>query len=260
MKNIRNEYWIANGHVEFADGDVGDVNHEYLATLHVLHQFLDNIISLAEEFNIDTSHLDLDQPDQNEFAIILGQIRDEVREKEKKEPDADKFIMRQIECGKEAYAILINGKGADSHGYVMKYEGWIAVRGMNIELYGYDENKRKSLLNGLYEIFDQEGIEEDVPPEQIEFDLNDLRTKKQTYISLANIQNSITLRPSNDISSVGHTKFNDPTDEIENIKTKNKSIPNKYNQVAQRLNIIPKGSQLWRPTSEWFNFKEWLIQ
>ena len=51
---IRGEYWIVDGSVEFADGDVGDYNHEAIATNHVFQQWASSVQKIAEEYEIET--------------------------------------------------------------------------------------------------------------------------------------------------------------------------------------------------------------
>ena len=38
MTEIKGEYWIYDGNVDFADGDVGDYNHESIAMSHVFNK------------------------------------------------------------------------------------------------------------------------------------------------------------------------------------------------------------------------------
>ena len=264
MAKIRSEYWIENGSLENADND-GDISHEGIAILHVLHQFIHNIQSLAEEYDVDPE-FSMDEPDQEQVANCLHEIWEKVSMEGKEDPD--EFIMRNIEAGKEAYAILTDGRGSDPHMYVMKYEGWIAVRSMNIELYKYDEQKRKSLLHGLNEIFEQEGFEEEElsDPADIDFWMEDHFNKKTTPITLADIENpQIQAKPSVPIQSTGHSKFSgvnhqdNPENQESNPAKKSKPKRRDINQAAQGAGIIQPGASLWRPTSEAnMNFKEWL--
>lgn len=249
---ISGEYWINNyGGIQYADGNIGDMNHEMIAYQHIIEKFIGELVSFANELGISTEGID--EYEAVNDPSIISKLLDEITEKLKanNEPDIDKYIMRQISAHRDAYKIL--KERGDPTLYMMQYEGWIAVRSMNIELYGYNEKKRQSLARGIGEIMDDEGIE------QLSEDFNfyDLKTHKQTYLSLEDIeQPQIMMRPTNNISSVGHTKFNDPSDEIENLKNKNKSLPNKWNQQAQKVKMVGPGQQLWRGTSE--SFKEWL--
>jgi hypothetical protein len=52
---INGEYWIQNGSVDYADGDIGDQNHESIAIQSVVHQYADEIADLAEEHGLGTA-------------------------------------------------------------------------------------------------------------------------------------------------------------------------------------------------------------
>ena len=55
---IRGEYWIQDGYVDFADGDVGDRNHEGIAIDAVMGSYAEEVASLAEELEVE--HEDID--------------------------------------------------------------------------------------------------------------------------------------------------------------------------------------------------------
>ena len=256
---ISGEYWITDTSVQFADGQVGDTNHEMFAYQHVIGKYLDGLVNFANELGIDTEGVDEYEAVNN--PSVVSQLLQSVIEHLGNRPDVHKYIMNQISAGTDAYKIL-QEKG-DPTLYVMKYEGWIAVRSMNIELYNFNKLKKR-LLGGLDEIFEQEGFDETISPEDIEFTLFDLGTQQQSYVTLADIEAPEQFVKANNkpgaiqfgMTSTGHSQFNDPTDEIENIKNKNKSTLNKWDQEAKKLKMIGPGQQLLRGTSE--SFKEWL--
>ena len=251
---ISGEYWINDiGNIEAADGNIGDMNHEMIAYQHIIQEYLPSLISFAEELGISTEGID-EYEAVNDASVVSKLLNEIINQlKTNNQPDIDKYVMRQISAKNEVYKIL--QERGDPTLYVMKYNGWVAIRSMNIELYGYNEQKRKILAHGIGEIMDEEGIEQ----LSEEFNLYDLKTEKQTYLSLEDIeQQQIMMRPTNPISSVGHNKFNSLPDEAENFKNKSKSIYNKWDQQAQKNKLIGAGQQLWRGTSENFSFKEWL--
>lgn len=250
---IKGEYWINDGSVDYADGDVGDYNHEYIAQAHVINQYAENIIDLADELKLD---YEINQYDHNpeEISNVLSQIYNHLEDETDHHPDG--YISNHIGANQETMRILF-GRG-DARFYVQKFEGWIAVRGMNIELFGYNEQKRKSLINGLNEIFHQEGIDDDIPAEEIEFSLYDHKTNRSTNLTLADIENKNIFRPQQLPTSKGHNKFQITSpDKTENIPNNNKSVPNKTNLAAQKAGITT--GQLWRGTSESIDFKSWFL-
>ena len=159
MSEIKGEYWIQNGHVEFADGDVGDYNHEGIAIQAFYADFSNDIIELAKELKIkiDKSHLKYEDEIDTEFLqSMLHQIEEHLTDE--MIPNPKQVIKNKLNLDPDAFSVMFGSSYASS--YMMKKEGWIAVRGHNAELYGYDEQKRNSLLRGIEEILDNEGIPE----------------------------------------------------------------------------------------------------
>ena len=224
---ISGEYWIHDGSIDYADGNHGDMNHEMIAFQHIVQNYLSNLIDLANELGINTNGID--EYEVTNDPSIASKLLTSIIEylKSQNQQNVDKYIMNQISARSDVYKIL-QEKG-DPTLYVMKYEGWIAVRSMNIELFNFNKLK-KSLLNGLDEILEQEGFDEQIPPEEIEFALFDLATNQQSSITLADIEAPEQLVKPNSrpgvvqmgLTTKGHSQFNDPTDEVENLKNKNK--------------------------------------
>ncbi len=226
---IRGEFWIFNGSVQFADGDVGDYNHEGLAIQHVFSAHIENIVDLAEELGLEAA-----APDN--FGDIDTEAASEIVHQIFSQNNNEQFIMGKLNVNRECLHILMGG--GDAVSYVMQYENWIAVRGNNIELFGYNDNKRKSLLSGLEEILDSEGIE-NVPSEQIELTIHDHKTNQSSYLTLADIEHPVpVMRPTQPLMTKMHSKFNvTNSDKVENMPQTTKG------------KIDPKANQ-WRNTSE----------
>lgn len=256
--HLRGEYWIQDGHVEFADGDVGDRNHEGIATDSVFSQYQDEIAQLAEEHEVEVEQR-YGEYDHEELSGAIDQVADALVEKGMSKQQADAKIMQELGCNQEAYAILCGG--GDARLYTMKYDNWIAVRGNNIELYGYDETKRRYLHSGVGEILDQEGVDEDVPPENIEFTMYDHKTKRSTYLTYQDMeQPAPVLRPSQalmTVKKVSGFKANKDTDENLS-QNPSPSVKNKWTAAAQKAGVVAPGHDLWRGTSESMSFARWL--
>ena len=251
MEIIRGEYWIVNGSIEFADGDIGDQNHESIARHHIQMKYSDEIINLADEMDIS---IERREPD---ICDILDQIHEKYsEEKQVGRFQADSYIIKELGIDRKIYSMLCGGSPGT---YLMEYEEWIAVRGMNIELWAYNERKRKSLANGISEILEQEGIEE---TEELEFAIHDFTKEGVKYVTLADIENvqpRMTKPQLASVGGVGLQKFGNfqRPDTTENLPTsKPTSKPKTFTTAAQRAKIIPPGHELWRGTSE--SFKNWL--
>jgi len=184
MSKIRGEYWIQGGQVEFADGDVGDQNHEMIALNSIAADHVDRIMDYAQELGVDTEDLGIHDEPFTSTSELLEAIRYALLERGVYW--AADMVIKKLGINMEVYNIL--GGGGDARLYVMKHDGWIAVRSNNIELFGYDANKKKQISNGIEEILDQEGIEE--PQEEIEFSVYDHKTNRSFDATLADIKNT----------------------------------------------------------------------
>jgi hypothetical protein len=212
---IRGEYWIRDGHVDFADGDTGDKNHEMIAVDHVCSENLEKVYDYAENLGVGPlpSLASMDEPTEAAQSL-LGLVRRKLFEatdpKNNNLPlfKSENEIWAEIgrRCGLDAETLSVmtqSSKSIDPRLYVMRREGWIAVRNNNVELFGYDDKKRKNLISGLEEVLDQEGIEDS--DEEIEFNLYDHRTGRSSDHTLADIKET-GFRP----QSLPSTTYNKP--------------------------------------------------
>ena len=244
MGHIRGEYWIQDGHVDFADGDVGDQNHEMIALNSIASDYIDEIYDYAQELGIDTENFDM--YDENQFATVgelLQAIHYALLEKRIDSVKISEVIINKLNINAEIYKML--GSGGDARLYVMKHKGWIAVRSDNIELFGYDANKKKQLASGLEDILDQEGIYEEIPDDQLEFNLYDHKTNRSSNVTLADIKNTNVFRP----QQLPSTTYNRPL-----FLPKDRSKP--MGSMSPKNTDI-KLRQL-QQTSESFSFKKWI--
>jgi len=196
MSKIRGEYWIQDGRVDFADGDVGDQNHEMVALNHIASEFLDGLLEYAEELGIETD--EFDRYDERPFSTaseLMSTVNQHLRSQGLAGAALAAKVTGHLGMKMEVYKMLggggdlqHDGSAMDARIYMMIHEGWIAVRSNNIELFGYDANKKRQLANGIEEILDQEGVEE--PDDQVEFNLYDHKTGRSSDMTLSDIKNT----------------------------------------------------------------------
>jgi hypothetical protein len=263
---ITGEYWIIDGRADFADSDVSEKNHELIAVEHVCSQHLENIYQYAQELNIKTTSLVSLEENPSESVQSLLEL---ILKKLFQMPDPsnpnlplyknDVQIWSEIEkrCGfdNETLMVMMNNNynlhkysrpslTIDPRLYVMKRDGWIAVRNNNIEIYGLDQNKLKDLSSGIDDIIEQEtgwaGEQDDeIKDENIEFNLFDHKNNKSIDVNLKDIKEKNLFRP--------------------------QTLPQTtYNRPLPLLTGKQHGRELWRGTSESFSskiltFEEWLI-
>ena len=266
---IRGEYCIVDGSVEFADGDVGDYNHEAIATNHVFQQWASSVQKIAEEYEIETEFETYGELNTEAVSEAIQEIL-EILEQNNSEEQSNQILMNQLGIDQEAYLVLCGFGEAQT--YVMKNEGWIAVRGENVDLYGYDRNKMQSLSSGIYEILESEGIEYEEIEQNDEYELaiNDFKSGKSFYVTLMQLREpEPTLRPQQWISNKGDSRHALGTlpDEGENkysygmynqnIKP-NVNKPNPWKDAAVKNKIMQPNQDMWRLNSE--SFKQWFTR
>lgn len=197
---IRGEYWIVDGRVDFADGDVGDQNHEMVALNAVASDHIDALVDYAEELGVeDIPNIDEPFPAASE---LTRSIHFALVEKGVPAVHVAGHVVKRLGTSMDVYKML--GGGGDARLHMMKTDGWVAVRSNNVELYGYDQDKRKSLADGIEDILDQEGVEE--PDEEIELSLYDHRTGRSSDVTLADIKGANPMRP----QTLPNTTYNAP--------------------------------------------------
>ena len=216
MSKIRGEYCIQDGQVDFADGDVGDMGHEAIATNHFANKHIDEIINLAESLGVDLSNRygrfvrneeypvsdTIDIRNKIIEAVENQQIEWELPEGVDATDSVNEYLQNSLNVDDDEYACIF-GDG-DARTLVMEKKGWIAVRSNNVEVYGFDNQKRGYLLKGIDDIFEQEGIDD--PDENIELFLYDHKTKRSWDATLAELKNTTGFRP----ITLPQTTYNKP--------------------------------------------------
>lgn len=247
MSEIRGEYWIIDGTVEFADGDSGDKNHEMIAYEHIAHSHLHSIYNFTVSLGINVpslSSIEYSEEASGSVHDLLTVIKKTLfSQKDPNNPNLPLFkndaeIIKHIKHGtgidEEALRLLMQGvffgASLDPRVYVMKKYGWIVLRNNNVELYGYNDQKRRETIHGVEDALEQEGIEES--DEEIELSIYDHKTKRSWDSTLS------------DLKSGGARAVTSPS------TTYNKPlmVPTKGLNLAQRQAMF---------TSE--SFKEWLL-
>ena len=250
---IKGEYWIIDGSVEFADGDIGDFNHEAIAYQHIEYQFKDKIRKLAEELGIEEekTHYGTSIHDNDEFpqmAKLLERIREHLNN--------DTYIQRKIGANNDVFSILLGSGQAKE--YVVLHEGWIEVRGNNIALYNYAK-QRKSLASGLGEIIEQE-MHEEFDETKMEFDIHDYKSGKSFPVTLAEIENKKPILQTKPIimpqKGKGDRRF---TKIMPDSAEKYSQYTFNFDPVPSKPPITQQGNELWRGTSESFDVNNKLL-
>lgn len=248
MSEIRGEYWIQDGWVDFADGDVGDKNHEMIAVHHYASKHIDDLVGIANDLEVPLHGMRLSSSgrflvDEEYPAGDAEQIREKIISAvENKEIEwnlphgesaadsVDEYLQKTLKIDHNEYNCIFGN--CDARLMVMQREGWIAVRSNNVELFGYDDSKRREIVRGIEEILNQEGDDEE-NDEEIDLSIYDHKTKRSWDTTLAELKGG-----SVRAVTLPTTTYNKPL-----------MVPTRGMNLAQRQAMF---------TSESLNFKSWL--
>jgi hypothetical protein len=155
------EYWIhEDGGVDFADGDVGDYNHEGI----VISQVQRGIVEKCEAFfrvrnKWGHSFANDDYVDWDKFKQALAQ--EYTKQNPKAQPwldnDPDKIILAALRTSgvKKAEWACAEGQG-DARDYAMQWWGWKTYRNGNVDTWKMTRKDLEAIIRGLEEISEQE--------------------------------------------------------------------------------------------------------
>lgn len=171
------EYWIrSDGDVDFADGDIGDMNHEGIVIQDVQRNIIDKAESafglLKKSWNgnlrsfSDDEYIDWDEFKRAIAAAYADQLMQEHPKKKKKykallKEDPNKFVVPAIAYlgTKEAEWSVAEG-GMDARDFAMEYWGWKTYRDGHIDTWRFTRNDLKAIVRGIDNIADEMGWSE----------------------------------------------------------------------------------------------------
>lgn len=150
---LNGEYWITDdGSTMFADGDVGDYNHEGYVIMYLQGD-------IASDFNV---HEDSEFTDWDEMKkLIVQEILDEYEPEYQEElqyriddGEIDEIIiekMKETDPEADEKMVMANGFG-DARQYAIMKWGWKRVAGNDIESRALTPQDMKAIARGLNEI------------------------------------------------------------------------------------------------------------
>lgn len=152
--SLDGEYWIDDsGNAQFADGDVGDLNHEAMAMQTLQSQISGDGDKDWDEFKQELA----ERIYQEKMASTNDEAgRQELTDAYEDDPESmitDEALQDEgIDAEAWKYA---NGFG-DARDYAMEHWGWKKVLGNGVETWTFNDNDKSILANGLAEVIDQE--------------------------------------------------------------------------------------------------------
>jgi hypothetical protein len=167
---ISGEYWFdENGSTMYADGDVGDMNHEAYVIQTCISQ-------LAGEFDIwvDAPHLESDSPLENEIVeAIIDEL--DIEDEEAKEAKIEDikndpasamidYLVQNTKMEMDAASDLVlnaYGSKGDAREYAIKNWNWSRVQGDSIETLKLTAGALKTIARGINNALEEEGLSYD---------------------------------------------------------------------------------------------------
>jgi hypothetical protein len=157
MIKIANEYWFHDNQTEFADGDIGDKNHEMIAEDYILSQFIPYAPEHLYECGLSEDALNEYAPYDEDFLNYLIQKYNYEKEDAIDNAYGGNYIRWLITGNDDAESPIIKELFEalkDPRKYAVEKLGWIRVHGKNIETNNLDQNHLDEIVYGLNEVFD----------------------------------------------------------------------------------------------------------
>lgn len=163
--NISGEYWIIDGSAIFADGDVGDMNHEAHVISHLSETFL-NILGIYEYNPSPLKYMEDQIKDSliQKNAIIKGDISEELFDNDPADfilnyclkKHLKKFNNDPKQLTTAFFLAYGSSTQTDARDYGMKYLGWIRVAGNNIQTWTLTQQDMDNISRGINSIIEEQ--------------------------------------------------------------------------------------------------------
>ncbi len=166
--HLRGEWWFQDGQAVFADGDVGDRNHEAIVIDTLRRQVLDAL-------DVDTGNLEY-VPDIGDGSIrdkVFQSISDELTPQELEDWENHEFnnaiasyLTRKGDKNIKEIIYYIRGhddkgKTLDVREYALIHWGWQRVKGNTIQTQNLRPEDLQNISRGLYDAYGDELEEKD---------------------------------------------------------------------------------------------------
>jgi hypothetical protein len=192
------EYWIQDGgDVDYADGDIGDMNHEAIVIRTVQGRIIDTASSKYHLRNNHGGYFDADsQWDEFQNALAMEFAKEMIEAKPANQKKIEKSVHYDPEpffkaalkqCGvKQPEYDVANGVG-DARDYAMERWGWKTYRNGNVDTWRLTRKDMQDIIKGLDAISDADGWSEK-KFKKYRFTINVFSTKKHFYLTVEQME------------------------------------------------------------------------
>lgn len=165
---LRGEWWLIDSSLTFADGDIGDQNHEGVVFDYLYDEFRELLIAaglmdLAQQLTRES------EPTRLRTEICDWADSDQRRKllTNEETDDVYAYICSKLQWPRERMTLLTSND-ADLRHYGICTLGWTRIAANRVQTWRLDEQKLRTIVQALEEIADEEAILDDAT-----FDLED---------------------------------------------------------------------------------------
>lgn len=157
------EYWIhQDGDVDFADGDIGDRNHEGIVIDIVQRDIIrscERVFDLEEKTDrYQRGFTDDEYVDWDKFTARLAEVYLE-EHPDAHEDEALELAFKQAGVNQEE--LMVAEGRTDARTFAMKNWGWKTYRSEHIDTWTLGRNDVKAIISGIESIADESGWDEE---------------------------------------------------------------------------------------------------
>ena len=152
---LRGEWWIIDGMAHYADGDIGDFNHEAYAIQHAENLLMDGETEDWEEWKSIKAYQLFQNIKDNYDKDAQWDMKQEV------DNDPELFILNHIEESDidETTFFVANGNHKDPRTWSMKELGWKRMAGNEITTWTLTSSDLSSISNGIWDAFPEDNLD-----------------------------------------------------------------------------------------------------
>ena len=166
LAKLAGEWWIIDGDVMFADGDVGEVNHEGMVVDHIKRQYADDRFDRGEYVDWDAFEASLLAQKVIDAGLDLASLDDRSK--------YNLILEALTELGMTQDEISIvreSHSNIDPRDWGLKHLGWKRVKGRSVDTWTLTAGDLASIARGLGEAY------ADVEEPELVFDINVVSTR-----------------------------------------------------------------------------------
>lgn len=164
MATIRGEYWIIDGSTNYADGDIGDTNHEGFALDHLRRRVLEAVnIDPGDEYDWDELVKDIPQALNEALDLGLEPIGEGLADIVGAGDVCDELgkFATQLDLDPEDLDQAFERAAGDVRDYMGRKYGWIICHKNRFGVWFLTGDAVKQIVEAVGDILDEEGALDD---------------------------------------------------------------------------------------------------